>query len=98
MKARLTLEAEKDLDAAIVWYDLKARGLGDEFLRCIDACIASLERYPETHPIVHEETRRALVRRFPYAIFYEIEKREIIIYGIYHCARDPKSWRRKRNA
>jgi len=42
--------------------------------------------------------RRALVRRFPYEILYEIENDEIIIYAIYHCARDPEVWKRRPDA
>jgi plasmid stabilization system protein ParE len=41
--------------------------------------------------------RRALVRRFPYAIFYEIGSREIVVYGVFHGARDPQAWRRRRD-
>ncbi len=41
--------------------------------------------------------RRALVRRFPYQILYEIEIEEIIIYAIYHSARDPEAWKRRKD-
>jgi len=37
--------------------------------------------------------RRALLRRFPYAVFFEVVGTEVIVYGILHCARDPKAWR-----
>jgi plasmid stabilization system protein ParE len=40
--------------------------------------------------------RRALLRRFPYGIFFEIERAEIMIYAVFHGARDPKRWRRRR--
>ena len=98
MIARLTPEAEQDVDDAIKWYDERGAGLGDEFLRCIDACVAAIERNPELYPVVHRRMRRALVRRFPYAVFYELETREIVVYGVYHCARDPRSWKRRRRA
>ncbi len=39
--------------------------------------------------------RRALVRRFPYEVLYEIEEDEIVVYAVYHCARDPKGWKRR---
>jgi len=49
------------------------------------------------YPIVHRQMRRALVRRFPYQILYEIEIEEIIIYAIYHSARDPEAWKRRKD-
>jgi toxin ParE1/3/4 len=48
--------------------------------------------------LVDRTMRRALVRRFPYAIFYEIEPRQIVVYGVFHGARNPNAWRRRRDA
>jgi len=42
--------------------------------------------------------RRALINRCPYEIIFEIESDKIIIYAIYHCARDPEIWQRRRDA
>ena len=64
-------EAQQDVDEAYRWYEDRRSGLGEEFLGCVDACIQAICRMPELHAKVHEEYRRALVRRFPYAIFYE---------------------------
>ena len=97
MKSRLTPEAELDLIEAIRWYDERDQKLGNNFLRRVYQCITSLERNPRLFPIVHRQMRRALVRRFPFQILYEIEIEEIIIYGIYHSARDPEVWKRRKN-
>ena len=95
MKARFTPEAEKDLDEAIAWYDERGEGLGDEVLRRIDESVELIERYPEMYPIVHRRMRRAIVRQFPYQVIYEVEPGEIVIYAVYHSARDPKEWKRR---
>lgn len=50
---------------------------------------------PSLIPIVHRQMRRALVRRFPFQILYEIESEEITIYAIYHSARDPETWKQR---
>jgi hypothetical protein len=73
VKSRLTPEAELDLIEAIRWYDERDQELGDDFLRCVYQCVGSLERNPRLYPIVHRQMIRALVRRFPYQILYEIE-------------------------
>jgi plasmid stabilization system protein ParE len=98
VKARLTPEADLDAQHAIQWYDERSRELGDDFLRKVNDAIVSIERNPEKYPVIHREMRRALVARFPYAILYEIEGNEIIIYAIYHCARNPEVWKRRRDA
>ena len=64
-------EAEQDIEEAYAWYEDRRVGLGEEFLSCVDACIEAIRRASEMHAAVHENYRRGLVRRFPYAIFYE---------------------------
>jgi plasmid stabilization system protein ParE len=98
VKIRLTPEADLDTQQAIRWYDDRSRELGDDFLRKVNACITSIEKNPEKYPLVHDQMRRALVQRFPYEVIYEIENDEIIVYAIYHCARDPEIWKRRGDA
>lgn len=95
MKSRLTPEAELDLVEAIRWYDQRDPEIGDDFLRRVYQCITSLEKNPRLYPLVHRHMRRALVSRFPFQILYEIETEEIVIYAIYHSARDPEAWKRR---
>jgi hypothetical protein len=40
-------EAEADLAEAYGWYEQQVRGLGTEFLLCVDAVMASIERNPQ---------------------------------------------------
>lgn len=70
-------------------------GLGDEFLRCVDACIEITRRSPEMYPVIYEHYRRALVRRFPYVTFYEFQDSTVTVYGIFHTSQDPNKWRQR---
>ena len=88
-------QAEQDIAEAYAWYEERQRGLGEEFLRCIDACLASIRRNPEWYAFVHETYRRALARRFPYAVFYEYAEDTITVYSVFHCSQDPKKWRKR---
>jgi len=98
VKARLTPEADLDAQQAIQWYDERDQSLGDNFLQKLNKCIADVEKNPQRYPVVHRQMRRALVKRFPYAILYEVENDEIVIYAIYHCARDPEQWKRRQDS
>ncbi len=44
---------------------------------------------------VFENYRRGLVRRFPYAIFYECIEDRVTVYSVFHTARDPEKWRER---
>jgi len=96
-RLRLTPEAELDLDEAHLWYHRQAPRLAAEFLAAVQASIASIQHHPEAYALVDPAMRRALVRRFPYAIFYEVEATEIVVYAIFHGARDPRAWKRRRD-
>jgi plasmid stabilization system protein ParE len=88
-------EAEQDLAEAYAWYEARRVGLGEEFLTSVDACIEAIRRSPEMHQIVHENYRRGLVRRFPYAVFYEYTNETVTVYCVFHTSRDPAKWRRR---
>ena len=95
MAARLTIapEAARDIDEAYGWYELRRVGLGEDFLDSVDACIQAIRREPEMHAEVHENDRRGLVRRFPYAAFYEYTDEVVTVYCVFHVARDSHKWR-----
>jgi len=46
---------------------------------------------PLQYPKVYNEFRRCLLRRFPYALYYKIKNNKIIVCGLFHCARDPRT-------
>ena len=86
-------EAKQDVAEAFAWYEEQCLGLGLEFWRCLEATIESVQRFPSMYPLVMDNYRRALIRRFPYAIFYEIESSRTIIHAVFHCSQDPGKWK-----
>jgi plasmid stabilization system protein ParE len=86
-------EAEQDVARAYIWYEEQEFGLGEEFLRCVDACIQFIRRNPEMYHVAHQSYRRAVVRRFPYVVFYEHSDTKVVVYAVFHCSQDPKKWR-----
>ncbi|MFN2359347.1 MAG: type II toxin-antitoxin system RelE/ParE family toxin [Desulfotignum sp.] len=88
-------KALQDIDEAYDWYENNRIGLGEEFLSCVDVCIQTICRTPELYMKVHEEYRRALVRRFSYAIFYEYTGGKVFVYSIFHTSQNPEKWRNR---
>ncbi len=70
-------------------------GLGEDFLRCIEACTLGIQRQPEMYPVALDEFRRAPIRRFPFEIFYEALHDQVTIYSVFHCSQDPQKWRER---
>ena len=92
---RFLPEVEQDAIGGYVWYESKSPGLGEEFLRIFYACAGDIPKNPLLYPKVHGEFRRRLLRRFPYAIYFVIKDDQVIVFGLFHCARDPRTIRMK---
>ena len=97
MAARLIVspEAVEDIVEACRWYENRRPGLGEDFLDRIDACIQTIRRMPEVYPIVFEDYRRGLLRRFPFAVIYDYIGGTVTIYGVFHTSRDQEKWRQR---
>jgi plasmid stabilization system protein ParE len=87
--------AAADIRAAREYYDQARPGLGEELATDLDRLFARLEAFPRSAPLVagYEPVRRARLRRFPYAVFYRPEDKQIEILRVVHTARSPEAWR-----
>ena len=90
--------AEADITEAARWYEQRSPGLGSEFLRAIDVALAEIARMPERYPVVHGRARRALLRRFPYAVFFVPRPDLVSVIACLHARRDPRHWRERSEA
>lgn len=87
--------AEKDILDAVFWYENQVKGLGSRFFLSVDAAIQSIQHNPKIYPEVYKNFRRALIKKFPYGIYYFIEDDAIIIIAVYHEKRDPNNWKKR---
>ncbi len=90
MKLRYTSRARNDIEIAFAWYEEQRYGLGLEFLDCAEAAIETIIQMPKLYGRHHANFRRVLVRRFPFSIFYTLEKEEIIVHAVFDNRQDPK--------
>jgi plasmid stabilization system protein ParE len=84
--------AAADLEEAFQWYQTQRVGLGEEFLVAVKSVLDDAVRHPEKYPVVHRETRRALIPRFPYGLFYRILDEQIVVVACMHGRRNPRRW------
>ena len=85
--------AAADIDEAFLWYERQQAGLGNEFLAAVQSALENVVAHPTRYAVVHRETRRALVRRFPYGIFYRVYGELVVVVACMHGRRDPRRWR-----
>jgi len=91
-------EVEDDAISGYRWYEGKAIGLGEEFLRLFYAISGEITRNPLIYPLKYKGLRRCLLRRFPYAIYYRVNKQKVVVYALFHCARNPTEIERNLSA
>lgn len=86
-------EAEAELLDARAWYERERFGLGAVFAAAVETTITAILQDPLAYPRVKGDTRRALVRRFPYAVYFRPIDDEIIVLAVMHGRRNPRHWR-----
>jgi plasmid stabilization system protein ParE len=84
--------AAADIEDAFVWYEQQRRGLGSEFLKIVGEALIAIQRAPQFHPVIYRNTRRALLRRFPYGIYDRMYPDLIIVVACMHGRRNPRRW------
>ncbi|MBN2313722.1 MAG: type II toxin-antitoxin system RelE/ParE family toxin [Sedimentisphaerales bacterium] len=92
MNVRFLQIAKLELDDAVNYYNRERPGLGYEFLWEVFFAIDRIKQFPHAWPIFYQETRRCLIRRFPYGIIYILENDLVLIFAIAHLHREPDYW------
>ena len=84
--------AAADIDEAFLWYEGQHAGLGHEFLAAAQTLLDVIAEHPLRYPVIRRNTRRALLRRFPYAIYYRVYENIVVVVACMHGRRSPRRW------
>ncbi len=84
-----------ELYAALDWYEAQRRGLGDQLLGEVEQAVQRAAGDPDRYPEVRPGVRRALCRRFPFAVFYRVRDESLIVIAVFHARRDPRQLTRR---
>lgn len=97
MKIRKVLilkEAAVDLEEGRLFYDSKEQGVGDYFFDNLISDIESLRFFAGIHS-KQFGIHRALSKRFPFAVYYQIEDQIVKVVAVLDMRRSP-AWVRKK--
>lgn len=81
--------AKRDIAETDAYY--APYGKADAFIAALDQVFAQIADRPLMYPLVYEGVRRALVRRFPYSVFFVVERTRAVVLAVHHQRRDPAS-------
>jgi plasmid stabilization system protein ParE len=84
--------AQKELDDAVLYYEVEQPGLGSKFKEAVRQSIIRIKNYPTSWPPENGEVRKFFVHKFPYKILYSIQEQTIVILAVAHQHRKPGYW------
>jgi plasmid stabilization system protein ParE len=76
---RLRSAAVGDLRRAYQWYEAERPRLGEEFLQAVRASLERATSGPRHYAVIHRDTRRVLIRRFPYGLFFRVLDETVVV-------------------
>lgn len=91
MKVEYHPLAASDLNDAVVYYNRRRSGLGDELRAEVYSAIEKIRANPLQYGTVEYDIRRSFVRRFPYSILFRVVNDDLIrMLAIRHHRRHPQ--------
>lgn len=87
--------AEIDLEHAKDWYEIQKENLGDEFLVAISETLLHIKKDPNHFSQTKKNTFKAVVKRFPFSIYFTIINEQIIVFAVFHHSRNPIVWKNR---
>ena len=88
-------QAEAEAVETRDWYEGRRHGLGGEFRAALEETVDRIVSNPFMYPRVRGETRRAVLERFPYAVYFRVTGEDIVVLAV-HGRQDPRRWQSRR--
>ena len=87
--------ARADLADAVTWYGARAPEIVPQFREALWATGLRVAENPKQFPPSSHQTRRALLRRFPYLVIFRETRSAVYVVAVFHTSRDPRQWRQR---
>ncbi|MEO7213396.1 type II toxin-antitoxin system RelE/ParE family toxin [Mucilaginibacter sp.] len=79
--------AAKMAKEAYDWYEEQQIGLGELFLKELAYCYDRIEAWPTAYAKIKKNYRQVIFSKFPYVVVFEVIKRDVIVYAVFHTSR-----------
>ena len=94
MRIEILARAKQDFLDGFRFYEKQSKGVGRYFVDSLMADIESLHLYAGIHAKLFGYYQMR-ARRFPFAIYYQLEEEMVQVHAVLDCRRNP-AWIRKR--
>lgn len=91
-RARFVAEARQEFLAEVAYYNEALSGLGERFATAVEAATVRALAFPLAGAPSASNTRRVIVKGFPFSLFYRPEHDGIVIFAVSHHSRRPAYW------
>jgi hypothetical protein len=97
VRPRVLAEAEAELLSAMLFYEDRHEGLGQDFYDRVSETMMAIGRNPKRYPVYEGKSlsrifHRAPVERFPYIVVYQVRDDETLVVAVAHSSREPGYW------
>lgn len=92
-RARFIAAARLEFLAEVIYYSEAEAGLGARFAAAVEEAAARAVAFPQSGSPYRSDTRRVLVKDFPFSLIYRPDPDGIVIFAVAHHARRPYYWR-----
>jgi len=82
MKIEILELAEKELEDAVLYYELEQDGLGRKFRDAVRHSIERIKRYPTSWPIERSEVRKFFVQNFRTRFFIQCKNKQSLYWQL----------------
>lgn len=96
MRIQIRRLARHDIHSAFDWYQERDEDAATAFLLEVDRLLDGMRKSYEQFPVVYRDVRRALLKQFPYAIYFKVEGDLVTVVAVPHQRRAPRVWQRRR--
>lgn len=91
-RARFVAAARQEFLAEVAFYNEAQPGLGSRFTAAVEEAAARAAAFPDAGSLSVANTRRVMLKGFPFSLFYRSEDNGIVIFAVSHHARRPGYW------
>ena len=88
-------EARKEFDEAFDYYEERRPGVGEDFAERVQEVLDRLSLNPKMHAFVRGDIRKAVVKRFPYCVYYRSDDQRVEVIAVFHGSRNPSIWQER---
>ena len=84
--------ARDEVEEAQAWYEERSVLAAAGFLHELSRALRRIGDAPDRYPVALHGTRRILLDRFPFNIFYRTTENEVVVVAVAHQKRRPGYW------